>query len=566
MKTLAFTLIVSIFFPVFLSGNPLEDTISIDLGNNRRIVIYVNNQEDLKALQQYDINQMLKDLSNSLDSAGTDVDKLKIGDESGKRYLKDTIIEFIEVRAFFRDGDYVKEFSLGGFKRVEMSGNFQALIKKAGNYKIALSGNKNDVEKVDLDIEGEKMVANNSGNRGKVKVYVEMPELSGIELNGVARAQVLGFETPIFQGALSGASSLQAVIVADEADIEASGSSKIRMVGRGERLVAMASGASKIDASEFETITARVESSGASKAMINSRQADLHASGAATAKNKWPQPSQIRGEDEYFRIKIGKYEFSVDTKRWEDFEENFEDIESFDDLDDRIEESEYVQKEVPFAKHSVNFEFGMNNYFQNGEAQVSENSLYAVKPWGSWFVGAISMHRFHVGGPLFLDWGKGVSWYNFKFENPNVRALRGEQGVSFEVDQRGLSGVKSKITSSYLNMSLLPMIDFSRGLRRVKSYSMDGLSFAQYNRQGFRIGAGGYIGYRIGSHTKYVFRDDERHREKDRGSFFLNSWRYGIRGQMGYKGMEIFFNYDLSELYVGSESPELQPISFGIIF
>ena len=68
------------------------DTIILEFGNNSKILILVENQEDLKSLQSYDINQMLKDLSVSIDSAEEEVDYLTIEDNEGDRYLRDTTI------------------------------------------------------------------------------------------------------------------------------------------------------------------------------------------------------------------------------------------------------------------------------------------------------------------------------------------------------------------------------------------------------------------------------------------------------------------------------------------
>ena len=76
-----------------------------------------------------------------------------------------------------------------------------------------------------------------------------------------------------------------------------------------------------------------------------------------------------------------------------------------------------------------------------------------------------------------------------------------------------------------------------------------------------------YAGYRLGSRAKYVFReDDDRERVKDRTNFYVNNWRYGVRFQVGYRGLDLFANYDLNELFVEGRGPELNAFSFGIVF
>jgi hypothetical protein len=409
--------------------------------------------------------------------------------------------------------------------------------------------------------------ANNRKNR--VRVYVEMPVLTNIKASGAAKINAAGFETTNFRANASGAARIQLVIVADESKVEASGAAKIKMIGRGNNINANASGAAEIDASEYKVFSANAISSGAAKIWLGAEELNSSTSGAGriyTQKRMRLSNDTNNLDQNSFRVRIGKYEFTVPTEGWEDIEGRYDDVETLSDVRDRINKTDYIQDRAPRVRHSVNFELGMNNYLQNGRFPEADGAPYSVKPWGSWYVGFNSTHKFHVAGPVFIDWGKGINWYNFKFEDPSIRVTRMEQGIGFIEDPRELPSIKSKITASYLNMSLVPILDFSNGLRRVKSYSMDGFSFTQYNKRGFRIGAGGYAGYRVGAHTKYVYRDDRRQREKERGSFYLNNWRYGVRGQLGYKALDLFFNYDLSPLFVGDASPKLRPFSFGVIF
>jgi hypothetical protein len=129
----------------------------------------------------------------------------------------------------------------------------------------------------------------------------------------------------------------------------------------------------------------------------------------------------------------------------------------------------------------------------------------------------------HVAGPLYLEWGPGVSWYNFKFDNTDTRILKTDDGLEFKVADPDVNSIKSKLVASYVNMSLVPMPDFGRRTHSGK------FSFMDKNSRGFRFGIGGYGGYRIGSRTKFVVKDDggDKEREKDKKNFYLNNWRYG---------------------------------------
>jgi hypothetical protein len=103
---------------------------------------------------------------------------------------------------------------------------------------------------------------------------------------------------------------------------------------------------------------------------------------------------------------------------------------------------------------------------------------------------------------------------------------------------------------------------FVLGKRRNSDWS----PFSYHENDGFRIGVGGYAGYRVGGRSKYVIRDGgNRIREKDRTNFYFNNWRYGARLQLGFGGVDLFANYDLNELFIENRGPRLNAFSFGII-
>jgi hypothetical protein len=211
--------------------------------------------------------------------------------------------------------------------------------------------------------------------------------------------------------------------------------------------------------------------------------------------------------------------------------------------------------------HSINFDIGTNNFITpNQQFPNSNNELYSVRPWGSWYVGINSIERTRLSRRFFLEWGAGISWYNFKFENDNIRITKDANGVTFSEDQRDVSFIKSKLTTTYLNISAVPVIDFSgRGRRPMVWNGGSGGSF--------RLGLGPYAGYRIDSYSKLVFKEDgDRHRERDHDNYYLNNIRYGLRLQVGFRATDLFFNYDLNELFATNKGPKLNAFSFGLTF
>lgn len=208
---------------------------------------------------------------------------------------------------------------------------------------------------------------------------------------------------------------------------------------------------------------------------------------------------------------------------------------------------------------SFNFDFGTNNYISDGKFPDRDDAAYAVRPWGSWYLAASSIQRTRVTKKIFLEWGLGISWYNFKFQDDNIMILKDDNGVTFVRDNTYDSYKKSKLTASYIMASLIPVIDFGDNKRKPRVWEGYGDSF--------RIGLGPYIGYRIGSHSKIVYKDDgDLEKDKNRDSFYLNNLRYGARLQIGYRSTDLFFNYDINELFSSGKGPKLNAFSFGVIF
>ncbi|MCU0418519.1 MAG: hypothetical protein MUC38_02580 [Cyclobacteriaceae bacterium] len=210
--------------------------------------------------------------------------------------------------------------------------------------------------------------------------------------------------------------------------------------------------------------------------------------------------------------------------------------------------------------HSLNVDIGTNNYLENGRFPNRDNRQYTVRPWGSWYVGINSIQRTRLANRFFLEWGAGVSWYNFKFQDASTVMSKDNNTVLFGSDPRDIYFEKSKLTAAYVNASLVPVLDF--GSNRRKPSLLDGSE-----ARSFRIGLGPYVGYRIGSYTKNVFEEngDER-KPRNHDHFYLNNLRYGMRLQVGYDDVDFFVNYDMNELFIENRGPRLNAFSFGITF
>lgn len=262
-------------------------------------------------------------------------------------------------------------------------------------------------------------------------------------------------------------------------------------------------------------------------------------------------------------IRLGNLEFSVDGEGIDDWD----DLEDRWDRDDDFKSYSYIDRDIDRTRNYFNVEIGTNNWLLNGESFPNDtNEPFAVRPWGSWYVGLASINKTWVGGPLFLDWGFSGTFYNWKLEDDTFQVVRGDTETQFLPVAANIDPIKSKLAATYLNFQLVPMFDFARGSRKVRAYERGGFSFKRSSKQGFRFGGGGYAGYRLGSRSKLVYKEDgDREKDISRGNFYLTNFRYGVRVQMGYKGMDFFANYDLNNVFAEGRGPKLNAVSFGII-
>lgn len=212
-------------------------------------------------------------------------------------------------------------------------------------------------------------------------------------------------------------------------------------------------------------------------------------------------------------------------------------------------------------------DFGLNNWMEDGSLPSGEDKLHTIKPIGSWYAGGRYFRRIAIGGPIFVDFGGSVTWYSWKFENKNVRVIKSPDDVQF-VEDTAIEGIKSKLSASYINIELIPTFDFSYGKVRVEDPESRKRRYTKHVRpNGFKIGIGGYAGYRLDSWTKNIYKDSngEEKKDKEGSTFYINNLRYGARVQveLDYE-FSLFFNYDLNTVFVEDKGPKLNAMSFGI--
>ncbi|MFY0606193.1 MAG: hypothetical protein JXR10_05730 [Cyclobacteriaceae bacterium] len=264
------------------------------------------------------------------------------------------------------------------------------------------------------------------------------------------------------------------------------------------------------------------------------------------------------------KIKVGNLELLVDADDWDDLEDEF------DDEDMPIKRYQYDEPAIDRTKNYFNVDVGLNNWLEGSSFPDENNQPYAVKPWGSWYIGLNSVNKTWLTGPLFVEWSLGVSWYNWKMQDAATLITKGANEIEFNPAPVTHNSTVSRLSVPYVNASIVPMFDFAKGRRRVKNLERGSVKFRTYKKQGLRFGAGPYAGYRIGGQTKYKYREDgNKEKDKNSGNFFLTNLRYGVRAQVGWKGLDLFAMYDLNDVFAPNRGPVgsngLNAITFGII-
>lgn len=226
---------------------------------------------------------------------------------------------------------------------------------------------------------------------------------------------------------------------------------------------------------------------------------------------------------------VTKYEDGTKSYEWE--------------IDENDYNNYHSTKSSKFHYNFLESEVGINIY-------PVDKGAPKVKPWGSWYVALQSVGTWKASKNFHLRSSLGVSWYNFKFEDPSLVAVKTPAGIDFVdytevIDVPGADPTKSKISASYATLTIVPTLRTNNG--------------------NFRFGAGGYAGYRLGGRGKFVYDvDGDKRKDYTKSNMYIENFRYGLRGEIGIGDVTLFFNYDMNNLFQEAKGPELQAMSFGL--
>ncbi len=228
-----------------------------------------------------------------------------------------------------------------------------------------------------------------------------------------------------------------------------------------------------------------------------------------------------------------------------DDEEDFE-LDLDEDNDDN-EEWVNVGGRRNFKGHLGGFEFGFNSYGNEKFGTTIDNN--------SWDLNTAKSSSFNMIMPsINLGFGKhigivtaiGFNFSNYRFDN-NVIVEKDATGITVARTETLRDYEKSKLATIYATLPIIleAQIPLSDG-----------------NPINLGVGVVGAI--KLGSHTKVVYNEDGRQKDKNHNDFNLNLLRYGVTARVGYKMFQIYGTSYLTPLFETGKGPEMYPFEIGI--
>ncbi|MBN2215703.1 MAG: outer membrane beta-barrel protein [Bacteroidales bacterium] len=221
------------------------------------------------------------------------------------------------------------------------------------------------------------------------------------------------------------------------------------------------------------------------------------------------------------------------------------------DAEKKDDEEKEAPKKKKFKGHWSGVEIGLNNFFDSDFSMSrSPDAGYMDLNTGRSWNCNLNIHQMSfglVGNRFGLVTGLGFEFNNYQFDGDN--SIQEVNGVIQMQDLSAFSLTKSKLTTTFLNIPVLLEVQIGPQKRSKRIHISGGI-----------IG-----GLKLGSHTKYVYRDEGRKEKvKNRDDFNINPLRYGFTLRTGYRQVELYANYYPVPFFEKDKGPELYPFNVGL--
>lgn len=221
------------------------------------------------------------------------------------------------------------------------------------------------------------------------------------------------------------------------------------------------------------------------------------------------------------------------------------------------DDNEYVKKSKPEKRTTSQFvlAWGFNNLVTN-KAVANSDFYYWQSHFFEW--GFTNNTRiFKEENLLHLKYGFSVMYNNICPTDNRYFVPVDNNQTNLEVFPYELEC--SRFKNVYLVAPLHLEFDFSGNKSKNGNSSFS-------THKGFRLGIGGYGGFRIKSKQKLFYdQGDDKVRIKTKGNFNANDFNYGVSSYIGYKATSLYVKYDLNPLFENNVVDQ-NNISLGLRF
>ena len=238
----------------------------------------------------------------------------------------------------------------------------------------------------------------------------------------------------------------------------------------------------------------------------------------------------------------------------DDIDDDDDDDFDFDwDFDkfDHFDKWPFNRKKKKFNGHWAGFELGLTNFLDvNNKLELPTGGEFMeIDPVKSW---SYSLNFMEFNIPLHKKYfgivtGVGFDWKSYTLASDVNLIYDGNDNITFEeTEDYTISRNKLNVNSFTFPLLLELQIPMGKKDRRVNI-------------------TGGVIGsIRVGSNTEQEWDDDNaEYYLKRHSDFNLTTFKYGYTVRVGYRGFQIYANYEVTPLFESGTGPELYPFSVG---
>ena len=210
-------------------------------------------------------------------------------------------------------------------------------------------------------------------------------------------------------------------------------------------------------------------------------------------------------------------------------------------------------KQITRKRTSTNFilDLGLNALVNEKAGGDGGDASVDLRTAGSRYVNIGFDWETRLGGkrsPVAVLVGPEFAFNNYMLSGNN-KWVNANGVTSVAKETNGSQFLKSKLATSSVNLPLMLQLKLRDS----------------HFKPTFRLGAGGFVGYRLGSHTKIKYiSEGNTDKDKDEGSYNLENFLYGAQGTIGYGGLEFFAKYNMNDLFKNNAGPQTQVLSFGV--